>query len=312
MRQGLADKHGHGQLLLLLLTPVVLWSTVFPFSKLVLTVLPPATLAAIRFSTGALVLLLYAARNYGWRHLLQVLRLQWFTFLLLGSIGIFLNNFLQNLGLRLSTASSTSLLSSCDPIFSTILSAMFLREALTRRKLGGLLLAAAGVYLVTTNGRWLTDWGNSAGNLLVIASALCYSVYTILSKRILHLVEPPVVVAWSTMFGAVLLAASAALLDPAPDLASLTGGQWLAAAYLSIIPTSVSVLAYFYLLQQLQASEAAITIFLVPVFSILWSTWLLHERLTLAMLVGGGLIIAGVALSISARRSATSSASGTD
>lgn len=293
-----AVRADHWQLIALLLTPVILWSTVFPFSKLVLTVIAPATLAAVRFSTGALVLLLYASRNFSWTHLLIVFGRHWTTFLLLGSIGIWLNNFLQNVGLSLSSASSTSLLSTTDPIFSTLLSALFLKEALTRRKLAGLFLAFSGVYLVTTNGRLITDWGNSTGNLIVILSALCYSVYTILSKRILHVIEPSIVVAWSTTCGAILLTVTALFLDDAPLIAQLTSTQVLAIVYLSIVPTSVSVLAYFYVLRRLPASEAAISLFLIPIFSLVWSRLLLREQVTLPMLVGGGLIIAGVALAM--------------
>lgn len=297
-RRVLSIRADHWKLIGLLLTPVILWSTVFPFSKMVLTVLPPATLAAVRFSTGAIVLLLYASRNFTWAHLLTALRRHWATFLLLGSIGIWLNNFLQNVGLSLSTASSTSLLSTTDPIFSTLLSALFLREALTGRKLAGLFLAFSGVYLVTTNGQLITDWGNSAGNLIVIAAALCYSVYTILSKRILHVIEPSIVVAWSTTIGAVLLSVTALCLDEAPLWSQLTSAQVLATIYLSIVPTSVSVLAYFYVLRRLPASEAAISLFLIPIFSLVWSKLLLQEQVTLPMLIGGGLIIAGVALAM--------------
>ncbi len=288
----------HWKLIALLLTPVVLWSTVFPFSKMVLTVIAPATLAAVRFSTGAMVLLFYASRSFSWTHLFIVLRRHWTTFLLLGTIGIWLNNFLQNVGLSLSTASSTSLLSTTDPIFSTLLSALFLKEALTSRKLAGLFLAFSGVYLVTTNGQLITDWGNSAGNLIVILSALCYSVYTILSKRILHVIEPSIVVAWSTTCGAILLTATALCLDDAPLWTLLTPAQVLATVYLSIVPTSVSVLAYFYVLRRLPASEAAISLFLIPIFSLVWSKLLLHEQVTLPMIIGGALIIAGVALAM--------------
>lgn len=301
MDKGMA-KQQHWKLTALLLTPVILWSTVFPFSKLVLAVISPATLAAVRFSTGAIILLLYATRNFTWERTLEALYRRWPTFLLLGSIGIFLNNFLQNIGLNLSTAGSTSLLSTTDPIFSTILAVIFLKDTVTIRKVGGLLLAFGGVYLVTTNGHWISDWGSSAGNILVITSSMSYSVYTILSKQILHEEEPPIVVAWSTAFGAALLCISAICLDKAPVWSRLTGAHLLATAYLSIIPTSVSVLAYFYLLQRVQASEAAITLFLIPVFSIVWAKLLLHEQVTTPMLIGGGLIISGVSLAMSAGR----------
>ena len=283
---------------ILLLTPVIIWSTVFPLSKLVLVAIPPTSLAALRFSVGSICLLCYAAYAFSSQELFASLQRRWKTYLLLGFIGIFLNNFLQNLGLNLSTASSTSLLGTTDPIFAVLLSAAFLGEPLTKRKVLGLFAAFIGVYFVTTNGQWFTDWGQSSGNLLVIGAALSYSVYTILSKRVLHHEEPPIVVAWTTAIGALGLTVAALIMDRGQSWGALTASHKLITAYLSIVPTSVSVVAYFYLLQRIQASQAAVTLFLIPVFSIIWSVVLLREVLTPAMLVGGVLIICGVWLTM--------------
>lgn len=278
----------------LLLTPVIIWSTVFPLSKLVLGLIPPTSLAALRFGVGSVCLWAYAAYAYSPAELMASLKRRWRSYLLLGFVGIFMNNFLQNLGLNLSTASSTSLLGTTDPIFAVLLSAVFLNEPLTKRKILGLATAFGGVYLVTTNGRWITDWGQSTGNALVVGAALSYSVYTILSKQVLHHEEPPIIVAWTTTIGAACLTLAALVMDHGQSWGTLTLGLKLVTAYLAVIPTSVSVVAYFYLLQRMQASQAAITLFLIPVFSIMWSMILLHERPTWAMLVGGVLIICGV------------------
>jgi len=289
-------------LTLLLLTPVVIWSTVFPLSKLVLEVIPPTSLAALRFVIGAAFLMGYVVYAFSAKEVLASFLRRWKTYLLLGFIGIFMNNFLQNLGLNLSTATSTSLLGTTDPIFAVLLSAAFLGEALTKRKVLGLVSSFAGVYLVTTNGQWITDWGQSTGNLLVIGAAMSYSIYTILSKQVLHFEEPPIVVAWTTTYGALLLTIAALFMDRGQTWGTLTTSHKLITAYLSIVPTSVSVVAYFYLLKRVQASQAAVTLFLIPVFSITWATVLLKETLSPAMLGGGVLIIIGVWLTMLSSR----------
>lgn len=288
----------------LLLLPSLIWSTVFPFSKLVLEVIPPTLLAALRFSIGACFLAAYAVYVVGYDSFMAAWRRSWPKFIALGGFGVFLNNLLQNLGLNLTTASSSSLLGSADPIFAVILSAIFLGESLNGKKIVGLITAFIGIFLVTTNGTWVLDWGDSGlGNLLVIASALSYSVYTVLSKRVLQHEEPPVVVAWATIVGAVSLAtvalATVALFtEAAPSWSELNAPVLLNTLYLSIVPTSVSVVAYAYLLQRVQASLAAISLFLIPVFSIIWSVLLLKESLGWPMLAGGALIVAGVALAV--------------
>ena len=298
MRSG---RSGNG-LIALLLTPVIIWSTVFPLSKIVLDYVPPTSLAALRFCVGALCLLAFASYSFGARAMWLSLQRQYKTYLLLGFVGIFLNNLLQNMGLDMGTASGTSLLGTTDPIFVTIFSAVFLGEALNGGKIAGLFAAFLGVFLVTTNGHWALEWGEATGNILVIASALSYSVYSILSKRILHYEEPPIVVAWTTTIGAVCLLGAALVIDRGTVWGQLSPAHTAIIAYLSVIPTSVSVVAYFYLLQRIEASRAAMTFFLIPVFSILWSVLLLKESVSWAMLAGGALIILGVWLTISSRR----------
>lgn len=293
----------------LLLTPVIIWSTVFPLSKLILDDIPPTSLAAVRFIVGSICLLAYAIYTFSIREVWESLKRRYQTYVLLGFIGIFMNNFLQNLGLNLSSASSTSLLGTTDPIFAVLLSAAFLGEPLTKRKVAGLIASFAGVYLVTTNGQWITDWGQSTGNLLVIGAAMSYSIYTILSKRVLHHEEPPIVVAWTSVIGAGLLALAALVIDKGQSWGSLTAANKAILAYLSVVPTSVSVVAYFYLLQRVQASQAAVSLFLIPVFSITWATLLLKESLTPAMLGGGALIICGVWLTMVSSRAELNKAS---
>ncbi len=244
----------------LFLTPVLLWSTVFPLSKILLEVIPPTSLAAIRFSIGGGVMLLYVAYAFSWREALLSLRRSWKDFVLLGFIGIFANNLLQNLGLSLTSASSASLLGTVDPVFTAILSAIFLGEPLTRSKLSGLMVAFVGVLIVTTNGQWVGDWGESLGNILVVGAAMGYSAYTILSKKVLHREQPPMVVAWATTVGALFLIVAALLIDAGRPYGALNIGHIATLAYLSIAPTSVAVVAYFYLLQRIQASQASVII----------------------------------------------------
>ena len=289
---------------LLLLTPVVIWSTVFPLSKLVLEHIPPTSLAALRFSVGALCLLGYAVYAFGWPEVYRSLCRRYKTYVLLGFVGIFGNNLLQNLGLARTAASSAILLSTIDPLFTVMLSLLFLGEKLDKRKTAGLVLAFVGVYLVTTDGRGIAEWGESVGNLLIIAAAMGFSIYTVLSKQVLHHEEPPIVVAWSTSVGALLLCIAGIVVDAGLCWGDLGIHHKLITLYLAVVPTSVSVVVYFNLLQRVQASQAATSLFLIPVFSIVWAVWLLGESVTPAMLMGGGLIIAGVWLAIAVRATA--------
>lgn len=239
---------------------------------------------------------------FGWPKVYRSFCRRYKTYVLLGFVGIFSNNLLQNLGLATTTASSASLLSTIDPLFTVVLSLLFLGEKLSKHKAAGLVFACVGVYLVTTNGRGIVDWGDSTGNLLIVAAAMGFSIYTVLSKQVLHHEEPPIVVAWSTGVGAVLLCAASLVLDRHVNWGDLSVSHKLITLYLSIAPTSVSVVVYFYLLRRVQASQAATSLFLIPVFAVIWAVWLLGEKLSPAMLIGGSLILVGVRTVIAEKR----------
>ncbi len=277
----------------LLLIPMLILSTVLPLAKLALATFPPATLAAARFLIGGSCLLAYSLCAYPSRSVVQSLTVNWRSYLLLGLTGIFLNNLLQNLGLNLSQANSTSLLGTSGPIFATILAVIFLGERLDRTRLVGLGLSLFGVYLVTTNGASL-EWSAAAGNLLAVGAAVSYSVYTVLSKQVLEHEQPLLVVTWSTLIGAALLGLAAIVLDGVPIWPDMLSWQWLNIIYLSTIPTSLAVVLYNHLLKLVDASQASTAFFLLPVFSTAWAFVLLGEQLSAPMVTGGAAILCGV------------------
>lgn len=278
---------------LLLLLPMLIWSTVLPLAKLALADIPPATLAAVRFLIGGGCLLVVALCNHSARSVMQSLGRHWRSYLLLGITGIFLNNLLQNLGLNLGQANSTSLIGASEPVFATLLAVIFLGERLERKRIGGLGLSLIGVYLVTTNGSSL-DWSATVGNMLAVGAAVSYAVYTVLSKHALKREDPLLVVTWSTLLGSLLLALAALCLDGLPVWPEMLPWQWVNIIYLSTIPISLAMLLYNHLLRLVDASQASTAFFLVPVFSSVWAFLLLGERLSGPMIAGGVAIACGV------------------
>jgi drug/metabolite transporter (DMT)-like permease len=123
----------------------VLWSFAFVAGKIGVTDCPPLILLAGRFSlAGLLILGLSAFRREGWR-------LGWrevTTFAILGVANNPLYLGLGYTGLKSVSAGLGGLIVSANPIFTAVLAALLLGEALTPRKVLGLLLGIIGVGFV--------------------------------------------------------------------------------------------------------------------------------------------------------------------
>jgi drug/metabolite transporter (DMT)-like permease len=120
-----------------------------------------------------------------------------------------------------------------------------------------------------------------------------YGVAANQAKRHLGGVPALVMAAGTQAAAALALAAPALLHWPATAPA---GRDWLAAAGLAVLASGLAYLLYFRLLARVGPTGAASVTFLIPAFVAAWGALLLDEAVTLPMLLGGALILAGTAL----------------
>ena len=75
-------------------------------------------------------------------------------------------------------------------------------------------------------------------------------------------------------------------------------GAWGAAAALSLVCTGLAYILYFRLMSRIGPTNAVSVTFLIPLFAILWGALFLGEAITLQMVVGGGIVLVGIALAL--------------
>lgn len=130
----------------------------------------------------------------------------------------------------------------------------------------------------------------------MLFGAIAYAVYTVLGNKKWEATSVPAL-AVGTALGVIPFLLVAAFTEPL--LASATSASldsYLNLLALGILPTGISVIWYFSLVSRLGAARASAILYLVPVFGVVESSLLLGERLTPALLLGGAVSIAGVAL----------------
>ncbi len=242
------------------------------------------SLMSLRFSLSALVLLaLLALRRQRLPRRGTLLRL-----IGMGAVGYVGQAFAYLTALKYASPGLVALLLYLYPVFVAILSAVWLRESLSRLKILALGLALAGLALTVG-----PEGGRLAGILLAVSAAVIYSVYIIVGTKVMQqvsAVQSSVVIFLSAgVTSTLLMSLNGAHL---PE----TGAAWLIIAGIVLIATVLPVVAFLAGLSRIGATNAAMFSTLEPVVTVLLAALLLGETLKPVTLMGGGLILAAVLL----------------
>ncbi|MCX6028874.1 MAG: DMT family transporter [Chloroflexi bacterium] len=277
-----------------LLMLAVLWGGSFLFMRIAAPVLGPVVLIALRVSLAGLALLAYAAIT---RQKLA-LRRYWRQYLIIGAINSALPFVLIATAELKLPASLAAILNATSPLFGAMMAALWLREPLTLRKIGGIGLGIAGVVILVGGKAFMATENVLLSIGASLFAAACYglaSVYTKLKAA----GAPAFGMAAGSQIGAslVLLPLIPFTLPTAQPAAVVVG----TVAALALLSTAVAYLLYFRLIVDVGPVRALSVTFLVPVFGLLWGAIFLGEPITTGMLLGGGVILAGIALVMGAR-----------
>ena len=137
-------------------------------------------------------------------------------------------------------------------------------------------------------------WDGSAfslGALFALLGSFCWSVNTIITKKVPFDNGPWIFTGWQLLLGGIFLYLFSLPLHESYDFAHLGFWGWIWFVWL-IIPASVGSFGlWFFSLGQKGATTASSFLFLVPVFSTLFSIVGLHEAFTLNLLIGGAMVV---------------------
>ena len=284
----------------------LLWSFAFVAGKIGVTDCPPLILLTARFSlAGILILGITALRGEVWSSL------TWRDAGIFAILGVANNALYLGLGytgLQTVSAGLGGLVVSANPVFTAVLAAAFLGEALTWRKVIGLMLGIAGVGFIVWH-RMSVGTDDWHGILFTLASLASIVAGTILFK-----VLAPKGSLWvgngvqNLSAGIVLLPFAFTLAD-AGDIvpsARLLG----AFAFLVLGGSIVAYLLWFHLLKVCGATAASAYHFLMPPLGMLFAFLVLGEHVEFRDLLGivpvalGIYLVTRPAASSSTKRSA--------
>jgi drug/metabolite transporter (DMT)-like permease len=268
-----------------------LWGGSFVFMRVAVPAMGPVPLSFARVALAAVILLAIACAQGKSLEL----RARWRSYVVVGLVNCALPFVLYSYAEQFITASTAAVLNATTPFFVAIAAAIWLHEALTPRKLIGMLIGLLGVALLVG---WHPEGmsrdvllGNAAG----LGAALCYGLASVYVKRRMSGVSSLPLAAGSQLLAALwLLPVLPMSVVPGP-VSLLVALNVLA---LAIGSTVVAYIIYFKLIADVGPSRALTVTFLIPLFGVLWGFLFLDETLTLPMLAGAALIVAGTAIAV--------------
>ena len=279
----------------LMLLVVVCWASNIIAGKEALTGFDPLALAQLRvLGTAVVFVILFLAT--GRMRRLQLSRRNWLFLVAMAFNGIALNQLCFIGGMARTTVAHTGLIVALGPVMVLVIAVVIRLEGLTVWKFAGMMIAFAGVGILTADKAGQGSGGHWLGDLILLASVLVFAIFTILMKEVTNQFDALTLNTLIFGLGAIMMLPFCARAVIATNWAALRLEAWWGLAFLVVFGSVISYLLFAYVLTELAASRAAAFNYLQPVIASGLGIWVLSERLTSKVLVGGALILAGVYL----------------
>ncbi|MFN2644434.1 MAG: DMT family transporter [Burkholderiales bacterium] len=281
--------------LLAAIATMLVWGVNFPLTKYVLEAIGVAPFVFVRFLT--MPLLAFALLAFVFRHRIARTvpkREDLPRFVACGLIGHAAHVGLVFWGINLSTAFSSALVLTSCPLFTLLLLAFLGAERLRATQVAGTLAAFAGIALFLSD-KFALGARAGVGDLVLLAAAAMFSLYTVLVRPLVARYGPLIVLAYTLAFGAppmVLLSARAAL---GADYGGMTPVVWLGLFWAIVVSSVGGWMVWTWVNAVRGIARSAPLMYLPPPVAgvVAWLT--LGETFTLLKLVGAAVTLAGVA-----------------
>lgn len=280
-----------------LILVMIVWGSTYVVTKAAVREIPPLALAALRFLIAAVVLVPIAMARGGLMRLPRPVPLAPLVWMGLTGIAILTVGF--NYGLVYGSASQGALIYALGPAAVALAAVLGLREALSRRRITGIVLSVAGATLVVAAGEPDRAAPRPVlGALCMFVGVVAWAYYTVLAKRLAG-ADQVVVIACVSIIGMAMLLPLAAIELLQRPMPRPTLEAWLGTVFLGAIASAVAYVVYSRVLRELDASLVGAYFTLDPIVGVATAALFLGEVLRGGQFVGGAIALVGMWLAAS-------------
>jgi O-acetylserine/cysteine efflux transporter len=270
----------------LALSVPVIWGMGFTFAKAGLSEFPPIFLMSLRFTLSAIILCWFYPPPFG----------QFKIIFLLALVSATIQYGLTFTGLKGLDASTAVLLVQLEVPFGALLASLFFKDYLGWIRAAGMAVAFFGVGLIAGAP---TIRNQLFSVFLVISGALTWSLGQIMIKKMTSITGFQLI-AWLAFFAGPQMFIASLLIESGhlESVKNATLIGWGTVIYLGIVMTAVGYGIWYHILKKYAVNQVMPFLLLLPVSSIIGAVLFLGERPNLNTIIGGIIIIIGVAIII--------------
>lgn len=190
-----------------------MWGLMAPVSKYVMSggTVNPLAVTDVRIFGGAIlfwVFSLFLKRE-------KVERKDYFRLFLAGMFAIVMNQGVYITGISMTSPVDASVITTSLPIIAMVISALYLKEPITGKKVSGVLLGATGALVLVFGERLMPGFqpltqipvrtSSLGGNLLCFLSQCSYAVYLVIFKDLISRYSPVTLMKWMFLFASAVM-----------------------------------------------------------------------------------------------------------
>ena len=289
----LSSKTSKQKALLALAWVCFFWGTTWLASKEAVSHnMPALQVCAIRqLFGGTLYLLYFIITKHPWPK-----GKQWGTILMLSFLNFMLSNGLSTWGVQYISSGLGAIIGAIFPLWLVII-ALFGGKKLPQREILGLVLGFGGVCIIFYD--HLKDFLNADfrfGIMISVAATISWAIGSLYTKKHAANFNPYFSLGLQMLISSAALFGVSGATGNTVSLTDIPASSWWAIAYLVIIGSMLTFIAFIYCLQRLPTSLASLYAYINPVVAVLLGAAIFHEKLNIYIAIGGAVTIAGVYL----------------
>jgi len=272
---------------------IIFWGTSFIATKTLLDELTPETIISLRLILGSMLLTILAFLT---KNKFTVKLKSHVYIFVLALIAVF-HLWIQVTGLKFTTASNTGWIIGTAPIFMAMLAAIFFKEKVKLLQAGGILIAMFGVLLLIGKGNFQSiSLIENKGDLMVLASAFTWGVYSMVNKKISLSYSPLMTILYLFLMMAIIIIPFNVNENSVNSVIHLSAVGWISILFLGLLCSGVAYVIWAQALRDLESAKAGAFLYFEPIVTVAAAWFFLNESITVLMIVSGIIITIGVLL----------------
>ncbi len=271
-----------------------IWGSTWLFIKLGLEDLPPFTFAGIRFVIAVAILSTIVTLR---RLSLPKTSRDWLLLLVTGILAFCVNYGLLFWGEQYISSGLAAVLQSTIPAFGLVIAHFYLPgEQMTPAKIIGIVLGVVGVAVIFSNQLDVAGTKAVAGCAALIVSSMSAAYSNVLVKAYGKHLDPAILAGGQMFFGLIPLLLIGIPWEGSPFAFNWTPMAVVSLIYLAVVGSVVAFLLYYWLVQNMDVTKTMLIALVTPVVAVTLGMLVLDEELHGRTLLGGLMIISGIAL----------------